>query len=74
MHDTIDYPAAAAARLTGQRRAFLAHLSDADRRTAQTDRATTMLTPAGLIDWQASLLPGDVTAYAAADIAVGGAA
>ncbi|HLV03544.1 MAG TPA: hypothetical protein VKY79_03065 [Actinomycetaceae bacterium] len=68
----IDSPAVKAARLTGQRRAFIEHLSDADRQTARTDRAVTMLTPAGLIDWQASMLPGDVSAYGHAEAALGG--
>jgi len=72
MCNTIDSPAVAAARLTGQRRAFIEHLSDADRQTARADRAVTMLTPGGLIDWQHSLLPGDVTAYGHAEAALGG--
>lgn len=70
----IDSPAVVAARLTGRRRAFIEHLSDADRQTAQADRAVTMLTPAGLIDWQHSLQPGDVTAYGRAEANLGGAA
>ncbi|WP_324649865.1 hypothetical protein [Georgenia sp. H159] len=70
----IDSPAVLAARLTGTRRAFLAFLSDADAEHVGLHRAEVYLSAEGLIDWQRGPLAGDVTAYARAEVAVGGAA
>ncbi|MEE6286571.1 hypothetical protein V2J52_02760 [Georgenia sp. MJ173] len=74
----VDSPAILAARLTGTRRAFLASLSDGDGAATLTyrraDRGGVFLTPAGLVDWSTSPLPGDATAWRGAEPAVGGAA
>ncbi|HLV04294.1 MAG TPA: hypothetical protein VKY79_06945 [Actinomycetaceae bacterium] len=70
----IDSPAVVAARLTGRRRAFLSFLSDADHQYVRAYRGEVFLTPAGLVDWSISPLPGDVTAYGHAEAALGGAA
>lgn len=73
-HNPIDSPTVVAARLTGSRRAFLAFLSDADAEHVTEHRAEVMVDPSGRIAWDSTPLPGDVTAWHRAEVAVGGAA
>lgn len=70
----IDTRAVVAARLTGQRRAFLSYLSDGDAEDVTAHRAGVLIGSDGVIDWGSSPLAGSVVAYRRAEAALGGAA
>lgn len=78
MHHPTDSPTIQAARLAGQRRAYLDCISDADLSHEIPEyraiRAATLIGPDGLIDWASTPLPGSVAAYGRAALTLGGAA